>query len=114
MASKDKERNPLHVRTEKATVDDFKRFLRANGVPNACNLCGNEEWDYIDPREEGEGFVHLIAAAPGKDVLGEEANTLPAWTMVCTKCAQVRMHAVGGVSAWLEEVGQERVEGSDE
>jgi hypothetical protein len=80
------------------TIDQLSNFFTANGVTTRCTQCGAEDWVLV---EAPQSAAWSISAARVDGTVVMAAPSIPLVALCCSKCANLRQHALRPIQHWI-------------
>jgi hypothetical protein len=82
------------------TTAELIRFLEEKSKISACPVCTNESWLVADAPAEMNWSIPADSVTGGFTI---PSPSIPVFSVVCTNCAFIRIHALRLAQTWLSQ-----------
>ena len=81
---------------------DIARFFKSRKAAGDCPYCGTNDWDLVQPPVETQSEFILTSAKEDELEIVHTGST-PVFTLVCTHCYHIRLHAAMPIRDWIRD-----------
>lgn len=92
------------------TISQLSAFFTASGVSTKCMQCGAEDWVLVEPPRS---MIWAISAFHTDGSVVLPTPSIPVVALCCSKCANLRQHALKPIQQWLNNESDEAVVNHD-